>query len=96
LATFRANNQTYNVWEAIAQITSNTSQSYYGPVVNNLNLVDSSGAVWQLTIDTSGIATTTQLEGQPEAPSELNFWTPSGVFQLTVDTDGSLLTTLLS
>jgi hypothetical protein len=94
LTTFRANNQTYNVWEAIAQITADTSQPYYGPVVNNLNLVDSSGFVWQLTIDSNGIATTTKLETTPEAPASVNFWTPNGIFSLSVDTDGALLTTL--
>lgn len=94
LVTFRGNNPTYNVWEAIAQITSDTSTPYYGPVVNNLNMADADGGVWQLTIDTSGIATTTKLEGALVAPTSVNFWTPSGVFQLSVDTDGALLTTL--
>lgn len=93
LVTFRGNNPTYNVWEAIAQITSDTSQPYYGPVVSNLNLADESGSVWQLTIDTSGIATTTKLESTPPAETSLSFWTPTGIFQLSVDTDGTLLTT---
>lgn len=93
LVAFRANNQEYNVWEAIAQISSDTSLPYYGPVVNNVNIADSSGAVWQLTIDTEGVATTTKLVSTPEAATELTFWTPGGIFQLSVDTDGALLTT---
>lgn len=92
LVAFRAGNQGYNVWEAIAQITTDTTVNYSGPVVNNVNIADSSGAVWQLIIDPQGVATTTKLAITTTAPTEISFWTPSGVFALSVDTDGALLT----
>ena len=93
LVDFRAGNQASSVWEAISQISTDTSLPYYGPVVSNVVISDSSGAVWQLTIDTNGIATTTKLATTPVAPTELNFLTSAGIFQLSVDIDGSLLTT---
>ena len=92
LVDFRASNQEYNVWEAIAQISSDTSGDYDGPVVNNVNIADSSGDVWQLTIDSEGVATTTKLTSTPAAPTSINFLTSAGVFLLSVDTDGALLT----
>jgi len=92
LVAFREGNQGYNVWEAIAQITTDTSVNYSGAVVNNVNIADSGGGIWQLTIDPQGVATTTKLAGSFTAPTEINFWTPSGVFELSVDTDGALLT----
>lgn len=93
LVAFREGNQGYNVWEAIAQISTDTSVNYDGPVVNNVNIADGSGEVWQLIIDPQGIATTTKLANPPaEAPTEINFWTPNGIFQLSVDTAGALLT----
>lgn len=92
LSEYRANNTSYNVWEAIAQLTASTGIPGSGFIYNNISLMDTSGQVWQLRIDADGVATTTKI-ALPNAPQSFAFWAPNGTFFLSVDTDGSLLTT---